>query len=106
MFRIAVIAGALALTACTPDGCEDKIGAYVMMQTAVSKTLKSPSTADFPSRHADGVMILNEQPCHFQIASYVDSQNSFGATVRTRFVAEMKHYPETGEWQMTSLVTE
>jgi hypothetical protein len=106
MIRFAAVIGVLALAGCKPDGCSDEIGAYVMMQTAVSKTLKSPSTADFPSRRADGVIILNETPCNFQIASYVDAQNSFGGTVRTRFVAEMRYDPDDDTWQMTSLITD
>ena len=50
--------------------CEDK----------VREMLKSPSTADFPDTTA-----TREQGGAFDVRGVVDSQNSFGATVRSTF---------------------
>lgn len=64
------------------NGPED---AYLEAQSFVEKHLKSPSTADFPyyNRIKDNVKYLGTNK--YKIDSYVDSQNSFGATIRTNF---------------------
>lgn len=57
---------------------------YVIAQGIVEKALKSPSTADFPptsesvvERRADNV---------YKVSSYVDSENGFGAMIRTEWI--------------------
>lgn len=58
--------------------------AYVCAQNKVKDSLKSPSTADFPwESYTDVTKELRKN--EFQIKSYVDSQNSFGAEVRTHY---------------------
>ena len=52
-------------------------------QIAVKAQLKSPSTADFPSCRENNLM--READGKITVTSYVDSQNSFGAVVRTPF---------------------
>lgn len=52
-------------------------------QIAVKDQLKSPSTADFPSCRENNLM--REVDGKITVTSYVDSQNSFGAVVRTPF---------------------
>lgn len=49
----------------------------------VQDHLKSPSTAEFPynSNH-----VYHVDSNRYVVNSYVDSQNSFGAMIRTRFV--------------------
>lgn len=49
----------------------------------IEKILKSPSTAKFPSYHKWGVGFVKGDKIATQ--SYVDSQNSFGATIRSEF---------------------
>ena len=55
--------------------------------------LKSPSTADFP-RLVEAVLVgSQDQPPAEQVwvvRSYVDSQNSFGATIRTGYACVLK----------------
>jgi DNA-directed RNA polymerase subunit RPC12/RpoP len=67
----------------------NKFAAYRYAEKYVKQKLKSPSTAKFPS--------VSEKDKHttsfsttpgvgkYKIESWVDSQNSFGATVRTKF---------------------
>lgn len=80
-----------------------KIEAYNMMETFVKKRLKSPSKAEFPgvfegkTDHVtfDGMGV-------YSISSYVDSQNSFGATIRTRFSGSIEDVGG-GRWKLISL---
>lgn len=48
----------------------------------VELALKSPSTADFPTCRENRIMRMGDR---YVVTSYVDSQNSFGAQVRTPF---------------------
>jgi len=78
--------------------------AYIYSQYFVEDSLKSPSTADFPSIHSgDEVGASPIGNCIFEVVAYVDSQNSFGATVRTRYLAKMKRLPEKESWRLMEL---
>jgi len=59
--------------------------AYLEAQSFVKKQLKSPSTAEFPyyNKVENNVKYLGTNK--YKIESWVDSQNSFGATIRTNF---------------------
>lgn len=62
----------------------DPIEAYTMGQSFVRERLKSPDSAKFPSgldKHKTTELSTNK----WEISSYVDSQNSFGAMIRTRY---------------------
>jgi hypothetical protein len=62
---------------------DEKSDLIVYCKTAVEKILKSPSTAKFPWSFDEWKMKKN--PNEIVIQCYVDSQNSFGATVRSEF---------------------
>ncbi|MGB4076127.1 MAG: hypothetical protein WBK28_00270 [Minisyncoccia bacterium] len=57
------------------------IDVYIDAQAIIKETLKSPSTAKFPS--SAEAKITRGQDNVFNVKSYVDSQNSFGATIRS-----------------------
>jgi len=59
----------------------------VLGHQMIKNLLKSPSTADFPWDL--GVNRIDQET--YKQESYVDSQNSFGATVRTNFVVIMRY---------------
>ncbi|MCZ8330414.1 MAG: hypothetical protein O9282_03785 [Flavobacterium sp.] len=59
-----------------------KIEALSYSQVCVEQNLKSPSTAEFPYA-TDGVVQINDSV--FVVNSYVDSQNGFGAMIRTKY---------------------
>jgi hypothetical protein len=80
----------------------NRLEAYVMMQEYVKKDLKSPSTAKFGRTVDNGVIITPEIDQKYLISSYVDSQNDFGATVRTYFGGEIQQISED-EWLKISL---
>lgn len=61
-----------------------RASAKTICELAIKRQLKSPSSADFvwtsmPTKVGSGT---------YQWSSYVDAQNSFGATVRTSFYCE------------------
>ena len=59
-----------------------KLEAYVMSQDFMKDYLKSPSTAKFPSYSKVNVVQTNNR---YKVEGYVDSQNSFGATVQMKY---------------------
>ena len=73
---------------CGGDSKSDKEGhseveAWVAAKIEVEDNLKSPKTASFPWSYEEYVTKINDND--FKVRSYVDSENSFGATIRTNF---------------------
>ena len=73
--------------------------AWRYCQDAVRNQLKAPSTARFPGYDAvDGLMVRGQDgTVAYQITSYVDAQNSFGAMIRTKFDCVVRKLPD-GRW--------
>lgn len=61
--------------------------AFVQCQSFVKNRLKAPSTADFAFLDYSAKTLPNRT---FQIKSYVDAQNSFGAKIRNYFLCEIQ----------------
>lgn len=59
----------------------------VICENAVKSRLKSPGSADFPFGH--GTAVTSSGPGAYTLASHVDSQNGFGAMLRTHFVCSV-----------------
>lgn len=79
--------------------CGSGKDAYVMSQLFVEDRLKSPGSAKFPGT-ADSAVVVDElAECVYQVTAYVDSENSFGAFLRTGYSARMMYMPETDKWQ-------
>lgn len=74
-------------------------GAWAYTQQFVEKRLKSPSSAKFPFGGYQHVTSLGNY--RYNVDSYVDSENSFGAKIRTNFTAIIKE-TDTG-WELESL---
>lgn len=71
------------------------IDAWVMAQQFVEDKLKSPSTASFggvfSGDYQDPDSVVSDLGGgKYRVRAWVDSQNSFGATIRTRFVCELE----------------
>lgn len=80
---------------------QDNSGAAcVMMEDFVKERLKSPSTAKFPRAIEHDVSC--PEPGRYIIKSWVDSQNSYGAMIRTYFVCEVKQIDDY-KWRLISL---
>ena len=78
----------------------DEITAFVMSQTFVKRELVSPSSAKFP--WFDKSMATQVDEDTWIINSYVDSQNRFGAMLRTYYIAKVK-YLGNDKWQLLDL---
>ena len=85
----------------------DAIGAKVMCESFMKKRLKSPGTANFAGPF-DGVegarhLGLKNNVHTYEINSWVDSQNSFGATVRTKFYCKISNVMGSDDWRLVEL---
>lgn len=86
------------------DHCNDTMMAFVMSQNFVKKRLKSPSSAEFPYINEDGVSVEQLAPCRYSVSAYVDSQNGYGATLRSRYSVVMTSTPDGKTWSTADLV--
>jgi len=75
-------------------------GASVMSEQFVLEKLKSPGSAKFASIFDQKIDDLGEG--RYKVTSYVDSQNGFGALVRTNYVCTLK-YVGNDKWQLENL---
>jgi len=67
----------------------------------IKKDLKSPSTATFASMR--DVVISKDSREVYTVRTYVDSQNSYGAMIRTNCTCRVKHNKEEGSVILVSL---
>lgn len=82
--------------------CTDTIMAFVVSQDFAKQQLKAPSSAKFPSINEAAVKQTGE--CEFEVASHVDAQNSFGAMLRSSYVARVRYSPKSGRWSGAAVV--
>ena len=82
---------------------EDKIAAYVMAKQFVEDRLVSPGSADFSSYSEANVIVLGER--EYRVAGYVDSQNKFGAMLRSNYICTLREN-EDDTWTCTDLSIE
>lgn len=79
--------------------CGDKSMAFVMSQKFVLRELKAPSSAKFPS----SAVVTPISNCSYSVAAWVDSQNGFGATVRSDYHVIMESSADGRNWSARSL---
>lgn len=91
-----------------PPENPDETHAWTMAKELVRRSLKSPSTASFGSflggekqdpKTACTLVATREWRC----AGWVDSQNGFGATVRTQFEATVTNPRGSTKWELKAL---
>ena len=103
LLSLLLVALLCVLGAGSSDAKESKTGdvhgAWAYMQSFVEKRLKSPQSADFPFGGYRHVTELGAG--RYKVDSYVDSQNSFGANIRTHFEAVIKRID--GGWELEYL---
>lgn len=76
-----------------------EIDACVMSTRSVENYLKAPSTAKFPWTCSATKL----QSGAWQVISYVDSQNSFGAMIRTNYLWTAEYIKDRHEWNIVYL---
>lgn len=99
---LVIVVIVVAVSMCSGPKTVSESGGYeaeamTHCQILVEKSLKAPSTADFP-----WTMKANASSGQvYTINSYVDAQNSFGAMIRTNFYCQLKY---TGDGKTDSWV--
>lgn len=112
---IFIVIGGILFVSCSSDEsetpeqkaermCKDEISARVMAQSFIKDRLKAPSTAEFSGYGETKTLYLGD--CTHQVIGYVDSQNSFGAQIRTHYSATVKNSKGTENWNLIDLTTE
>lgn len=106
VMMLSVIAGIMA--ACLGDqrssdqskssGCGNAEMAHIMSRHFVGPKLTAPASARFPGYHDREISVVPGAECEFTVYGYVDSQNAFGAVIRTRYVAHMRANKNDGKW--------
>lgn len=81
-----------------------KYDALVNSHQFVENRLKSPGSAEWPSGSDRFVTQVNDTT--FLVDSYVDSQNGFGALVRTNYTCQMVFFPSRDEVECRDLQLE
>ena len=80
-----------------------KLNALVGSQTYIEGMLKSPGSAKFDSS-LDGVIQINDTT--FTVKSYVDSQNGFGALLRTHYSCKVVFHRKDDTYNVENVTTE
>lgn len=80
--------------------CDSKASAYAYAKTVIEDRLRSPSTAEWPSMNSAYAGQFGE--CGYRFSGELDSQNGFGATVRSRFTAEVFYIKKDSRWSFKS----
>lgn len=91
-YLFTLITLAILITSCDEynwETADNGFLSYSYMEEFVKQKLKSPGTATFPGTYERFNHIAKTGAKEYVIKSWVDSQNSFGGTVRTNFVGEI-----------------
>ncbi|KES23077.1 MULTISPECIES: zinc ribbon domain-containing protein [Pseudomonas] len=96
--------GSSANQVASADRCNDPTMAFVMSQNFAKKQLKSPASAKFPYISDDGVSVVKTADCQYQVVAFVDSQNSFGAVLRSTYSVNMESTRDGRRWTAKNLV--
>ncbi len=83
-----------------PKPEHDAAGASVMAEQFVKDQLKAPSTAKFQPFLQQQIEDLGDG--RYTIRAWVDSQNGFGAMIRTNYICTVK-YIGNDKWQCENL---
>ena len=86
------------------ERCSNRAMAFVSSQEYVRARLKAPSTAKFPGSSDSNIKVQYIGDCKHQVYAFVDSQNGFGAMIRTQYYAEMQYISNSGnKWRLLDL---
>jgi hypothetical protein len=102
LFIVATIAVACSTTPSKPDELTNEV--YIIAKDFAKQRLKAPSTAEFQSSYE--VQPVNEGGGQYSISFYVDSQNGFGAMIRTNIIMKLKltggDWADINNWELIS----
>ena len=76
----------------------ERDAAALFAQCVEFQVLKAPATAKFPSFDE---MIVNGSNGHYNVSGFVDSQNSYGASIRSNYTYNVEK-DASGKWKCTN----
>lgn len=82
------------------DDATDKYGAQNVCEQFIEDRLKAPSTADF---HHDSATAAGDV---WTVSGAVDSENGFGAMIRSDYVCQVRATDNDGNWRLVDLQVE
>jgi len=68
--------------------------AFVMCQKPVERLLRAPASAKFPTMGKQDVLSIHSGNGVYLVDGYVDSQNGFGAMLRSNWECKIKQNPD------------
>lgn len=77
--------------------------AFVMSQEFVKDRLVSPASAKFDYKPIKAYKLSDTDRIGYRVTAYVDSQNRFGATIRTEYECDMYYDPTDRGWSCVIL---
>lgn len=84
------------------DNCRNErynlILARNVAEDLVKRQLKSPSSARFGGYNDSFVLLLAD--CRFEVRSWVEAQNSFGAQLRQNYLATVQYHEDGDRWTL------
>lgn len=89
---------ALLLAACGGTGAGGVGGAYRACERAVESQLRSPSSAEFSGAPAS---TITQEDDSYRVSGTVDSENGFGAMIRSEFTCELREVG--GNWDLVDI---
>lgn len=87
----------------TPRTSIDKYEAKYVAEEQIKLNLKSPSTAEFSTW---GYTVITPIPFGYEVSGYVDSQNGFGAMIRSNYSVEIYFDKSSGNINYRNLKVE
>lgn len=103
---ISVIGRVIHSPSSAPGVLEDPdMMAYIRCKRAVEEKLKAPATAKFLEHSRSSIKRVagDERGDMYEVVSYVDSQNSFGAMLRTSFTCQIVHAKANDQWVIAEI---
>jgi len=82
---------------------DESVMAGIKAKRFVKSKLRSPSTAEFPGMFDDQPVVNRLSGQEYLVNSYVDSQNGFGATIRSHYTVKIKQ-DKKDQWELVSIV--
>jgi hypothetical protein len=85
---------------------DNSILAYNLAEDCVKQRLKSPSTAEFAGLFEKKDHVTKIGSDKYKIRSYVDAQNSFGATIRNQWSCTITLYNDGDSYQCENVIVD
>lgn len=102
ILAVCVVIGILGNKPSKPSG-PDQYTARVMCEKFVKDRLKAPASAEFAPDSETHTLAKGDGA--YKVTAWVDSQNSFGAMIRTNYTCEVS-YQGNDKWRLDSLATD